>query len=334
MASQLPPPGWYPDPRIPQQSRYWDGARWSEHIHAARPGAVSPASAMALDGQRSAIPWWQSWLVIVPGLLFCLPLGLVGLWRRPGTSGVVKSLVTVGTVLLLGLAIAAPDERNSPSGNDPLSSPEESPSASPRPAPAPDEPVLARVPALAGLDLAKARRKLRTAGLSVGKVNRQPSAKAAGTVLKQGLSKGATLLPGAAVPLVVAAPFPLVPSTLGEGKAAAVRHLTDAGFQVETSTETRTSGEDGVVLGQEPSSGTRAKPNSVVFIVISNIVRPPVPTPSNCTPGYQPCLAPASDYDCAGGSGDGPGYASGPVYVSGSDPYDLDSDGDGVACEA
>jgi len=53
----------------------------------------------------------------------------------------------------------------------------------------------------------------------------------------------------------------------------------------------------------------------------------------SCTPGYSPCLPPASDYDCAGGSGDGPEYVSGPVYVSGSDPYGLDSDGDGVGCE-
>jgi uncharacterized membrane-anchored protein YhcB (DUF1043 family) len=54
----------------------------------------------------------------------------------------------------------------------------------------------------------------------------------------------------------------------------------------------------------------------------------------NCTPGYSPCLAPASDYDCAGGTGDGPKYAQGPIQVTGSDPYDLDSDNDGVACES
>lgn len=53
----------------------------------------------------------------------------------------------------------------------------------------------------------------------------------------------------------------------------------------------------------------------------------------NCTPGYSPCLPPASDYDCAGGSGNGPEYAYGPIYVTGSDPYGLDSDGDGVGCE-
>ncbi len=41
----------------------------------------------------------------------------------------------------------------------------------------------------------------------------------------------------------------------------------------------------------------------------------------------------ASDYDCAGGSGDGPKY-TGPVTVKGgSDPYDLDRDGDRTGCE-
>lgn len=52
----------------------------------------------------------------------------------------------------------------------------------------------------------------------------------------------------------------------------------------------------------------------------------------NCTSGYSPCLPPAPDYDCAGGSGDGPKY-TGTVSVTDSDPYDLDSDGDGVGCE-
>jgi endonuclease YncB( thermonuclease family) len=55
--------------------------------------------------------------------------------------------------------------------------------------------------------------------------------------------------------------------------------------------------------------------------------------PTNCQ-GYDPCLTPGPDVDCAGGSGNGPRYVNGPVYVSGDDPYDLDRDGDGVACES
>lgn len=52
----------------------------------------------------------------------------------------------------------------------------------------------------------------------------------------------------------------------------------------------------------------------------------------HCTRGYIPCLHPASDYDCAGGSGNGPRY-TGQVRVTGSDPYGLDSDNDGLGCE-
>ena len=45
------------------------------------------------------------------------------------------------------------------------------------------------------------------------------------------------------------------------------------------------------------------------------------------------CVPIASDVDCAGGSGNGPAYVSGPVYIVGSDIYDLDRDGDGVGCD-
>lgn len=68
---------------------------------------------------------------------------------------------------------------------------------------------------------------------------------------------------------------------------------------------------------------------------------PPAPVPataspaSGCHPFYEgACLDPgASDYDCAGGSGNGPEYVPGPVSVVGPDDYELDADGDGVGCE-
>ncbi|MDP9344004.1 MAG: hypothetical protein M3Q23_18310 [Actinomycetota bacterium] len=57
----------------------------------------------------------------------------------------------------------------------------------------------------------------------------------------------------------------------------------------------------------------------------------------NCTPGYSPCLVDhnGADYDCYGGGGDGPYYTKpGVTYkVTGSDPYNLDSDGNGLGCE-
>lgn len=61
----------------------------------------------------------------------------------------------------------------------------------------------------------------------------------------------------------------------------------------------------------------------------------PVPAlGQDCHPSYQgACVPIASDVDCAGGSGNGPQYVIGPVYVVGPDEYGLDRDGDGVACE-
>lgn len=57
------------------------------------------------------------------------------------------------------------------------------------------------------------------------------------------------------------------------------------------------------------------------------------PPASSCDPNYTGCVPIASDVDCAGGSGNGPAYVRGPVKVVGRDIYDLDRDGDGVACQ-
>lgn len=54
---------------------------------------------------------------------------------------------------------------------------------------------------------------------------------------------------------------------------------------------------------------------------------------NDCDPNYSGCVPVASDVDCAGGSGNGPAYVSGPVRVVGSDIYGLDRNNDGVGCE-
>jgi hypothetical protein len=55
---------------------------------------------------------------------------------------------------------------------------------------------------------------------------------------------------------------------------------------------------------------------------------------ADCDSSYQgACLDPdALDYDCEGGTGDGPRY-TGVVEVVGDDHFDLDRDGDGIGCD-
>lgn len=69
---------------------------------------------------------------------------------------------------------------------------------------------------------------------------------------------------------------------------------------------------------------------------IGTYVKPAAPErqASDCDANYSgACVPIASDVDCAGGKGNGPAYVRGPVYVVGTDIYDLDGDGDGVGCE-
>ncbi len=58
------------------------------------------------------------------------------------------------------------------------------------------------------------------------------------------------------------------------------------------------------------------------------------PGKKKCHPSYKgACLDPnASDYDCVGGSGNGPKY-TGKVRVVGPDVFRLDADHDGWGCE-
>jgi resuscitation-promoting factor RpfB len=88
---------------------------------------------------------------------------------------------------------------------------------------------------------------------------------------------------------------------------------------------------DGVPTGKRlvRSAVTR---QPVVQVVAVGTKAKPKPA-SRCDPNYSGCVPIASDVDCAGGSGNGPAYVTGPVRVIGSDIYDLDRDGDGIGCD-
>lgn len=80
---------------------------------------------------------------------------------------------------------------------------------------------------------------------------------------------------------------------------------------------------------------------SIMIFTLTNIaqaqdtVEPEVgATDSSCDPNYTgKCVPIASDVDCAGGNGNGPAYVRGPLKVTGEDIYELDRDGDGIACD-
>ncbi len=72
----------------------------------------------------------------------------------------------------------------------------------------------------------------------------------------------------------------------------------------------------------------------VLIAVVALAPGPQAARAQDCDANYGGvCVPIASDVDCAGGSGNGPAYVEGPVYIIGSDIYGLDRDGDGVACE-
>lgn len=90
----------------------------------------------------------------------------------------------------------------------------------------------------------------------------------------------------------------------------------------------------GFAMGLTFAPAAYAEPGGGSFAQsLGSVARMPQ-TLSPCDPNYSgECVPIASDVDCAGGSGNGPAYVSGPVTVVGKDVYGLDRDGNGVGCE-
>jgi hypothetical protein len=126
----------------------------------------------------------------------------------------------------------------------------------------------------------------------------------------------------AIVALLVGAAIGMAGGNSGTTKTVGRTTTATIGGPVTTQTTTQT----------QVSTETRTvKPPSTS----STSAAPPPASTSNCDPSYTGgCLNPNSpDYDCAGGTGDGPDYVQGPIQVVGDDHYGLDSNGDGVACQ-
>jgi resuscitation-promoting factor RpfB len=189
------------------------------------------------------------------------------------------------------------------------------------------------MPDLVGLSVPDALQALEPFGIHTMGQTERLSRKPEGTVLSQDPPAGSEMSEATFVTVVVAKPFPRVPDVRGEELGSAKRTLKKAGLSIGQVTERESGKPKGTVLAQTPAGGKSVKPGTAVALVVAKAPATSTGGSGNCTAGYSPCLPPASDYDCAGGSGDGPKYVYGTVQVTGSDPYGLDSDNDGYGCE-
>jgi resuscitation-promoting factor RpfB len=244
------------------------------------------------------------------------------IWKRWWLWAIVVVIILIAAGAGISQTTQTEAEVASPS---PVASPT---AASPRTAsPVPET---AQVPNVDGKSVDVATSNLEDAGFAVFVETKLTNAAHPGRVLQQSVTAGSVVEVGDTITLTVAKALPKIPKVVGKTLANAKRALKNAGFEVGKVRQQTSSKRKGTVISQSPDAGTSARPGRAVSLATAK----PAPQPSNnnCTPGYSPCLPPASDYDCAGGSGDGPAY-TGFVRVTGSDPYGLDSDNDGFGCE-
>jgi PASTA domain len=137
-----------------------------------------------------------------------------------------------------------------------------------------------------------------------------------------------------------------VPRLVGLRLARAKGSLAERGLTAKVTYKSTADYAAGTVISQSRKAGADVLPETTVSLVVAKSPPPPPSTappappptapPPNCHSSYQgECLkVGVGDYDCAGGSGNGPNYVQGTVRVVGPDEFDLDRDGDGWGCEA
>lgn len=165
------------------------------------------------------------------------------------------------------------------------------------------------------------------------------------TTVSTAAPAAATTAPPATTAAPTTTPKVEVPRLVGMKLASARQRLASHGLKLRVRYRPTARFAAGTVISQSRRIGAGVARSSAITLVIAKALppqppstQPPPPptTPSrSCHPSYEgACLDPtASDYDCAGGSGNGPKYVQGPVKVRPPDPFDLDADNDGLGCE-
>ena len=308
--SRLPPAGWYPDPDGSARVRWWDGTRWT--------ACIAPAP----QGERRGPA--GSWALLNP-LTVAVGLAVLFFAFMAAVSGGVGAFLVVVALAIVTVAIVA-----------------------------------LRRGRLQAFGLSGRRQAkwalIGGAGLLVLGSVVAPTANSTTT------SAVGPLLPVAGSPSAhpATADEPDEPVAAPTGPAVTERLVTeeeaipfsqvtvndpnaDAGTSVVAvpgvagvlHVTYRVTLVDGVET-ERVRTGERVLRAAVDQVTrVGTRVQPaPASGGSGCDPNYAGgCVPIASDVDCAGGGGNGPAYFSGTATVVGSDIYDLDRDGDGIACE-
>ena len=311
-----PPAAWHPDPENPSQLRWWDGHRWTDATSPSPAAAVTTQSAALADAAAPTPAKRRTGWRIAGIIVGALVVG--GLLARLSPIAIVlvaTAVVGIALYVLLARPLPALGLRSRPSG-------------------------------LIALGMAA----LLVTGGGIA------SASTGGTPTASDPQSFTSVPTSTPEPSPTPTPTPTTFETATEEVAIPFAKTTvDDALRDQGTTAIVTAGVngvkiityrvtmvDGVETAREVVSETvQTAPVNEVTARGTKAPAPvaaPVPLVQQggggCDPNYSgACVPISSDVDCAGGSGDGPGYTEGPVTIVGSDIYDLDRDGDGIACD-
>lgn len=303
------PQGWYTDPNQPAQQRWWDGVQWTERT---APLGQAPVAVAAPGAAKSPT---RTVALIVGGVILLITLLTRSLGAVLMLAGVVLFFVAIYGIVRGSAKLFR---------------------------------VRSRGAAWAALGIAFALMFVGTAAnAALGGPGSNPADAGTSSEAKPFVSAPTEKPSPSPKPTTFEA---VEETTVIPFERAAVDDpnidvgqvlITTAGVAGTKVTTYRVKYVDGKEVSREVASEvvTLAPVNEVTSTGTRQPAPPPAPVPfaqtgGGCHPSYSGVCVPFdSDVDCAGGSGDGPSYVSGPLSVIGNDEYDLDRDGDGIACD-
>lgn len=338
-----PAPGWYQRPEDPSRVEYWDGAAW--HVRPPATASAPPTTPTPPTSPVATVPIatasvatpppaasttrpFVAWLRTPAGLITAIIVGIVVLavlLSSPAGAALVI-LASFALVVIAIIAIVRRSRAGKASGS--LKAP------------------------IAALSMAFVLFVSGTASAGThadgsndaGNANSSTRALVDETVAEPTRSATPTPTPTPTIEVTVktVAETESIPYTTSNvddpGMDKGTTRVATVGVNGTKTIFFDVTYEDGVEVSRTAvEERVSVEPVNEVIAVGSKepVVVQPDPAPaSNCDSNYaDACVPIASDVDCAGGSGNGPAYVQGPVRVVGSDIYDLDRDGDGIACD-